>query len=208
MQVLIAEDNFTSRRGLEIHLGQWGYEVISTKDGTEAWKVFQSEKAPKLAILDWMMPGLDGLQVCRLVRACPTVEPPYILLLTARTERDDIVTGLESGADDYLTKPFDRNELRARLQAGRRIVDLQQKLTARVRELEEALSRVRQLQGLLPICCYCKKIRTDQNYWQQVESYLSAHSEVRFSHGICPECYATVVQPQLGTLAEEKGEGR
>jgi DNA-binding response OmpR family regulator len=207
MQVLIAEDNFTSRRGLEIQLGQWGYEVISTKNGNEAWQVFQSTIPPKLAILDWMMPGLDGVQVCRLVRTHQTVEPPYILLLTARSERDDIVAGLDSGADDYLTKPFDRNELRARLQAGRRIVELQQTLTARVRELEEALGRVRQLQGLLPICCYCKKIRTDQNYWQQVESYISAHSEVRFSHGICPECYATVVQPQLGKMADSKGDG-
>src|SRR5207249_755847 len=115
-----------------------------------------------------------------------------------RGHRDDVVTGLESGADDYLTKPVDRAELRARLQAGRRVVELQASLAARVRELESALARVKQLQRLLPICCYCKKVRGDENYWQQVESYLAEHADMRFSHGICPECYEAVVRPQFG----------
>jgi DNA-binding response OmpR family regulator len=199
MRVLIAEDNLTSRRALEMHLTEWGYDVISTPDGARAWEVFQSAGAPKLAVLDWMMPVMDGLEVCRRVRARSDGEPPYIILLTARGSREDVVAGLESGADDYLTKPVDRGELRARLQAGRRIVELQQTLTARVQELEAALARVKQLQGLLPICCYCKKVRGDENYWQQVEAYISAHSEVRFSHGICPDCYKAVVQGLLET---------
>jgi CheY-like chemotaxis protein len=170
MRVLIAEDNLTSRRALEMHLVEWGYEVVSTADGTEAWEVFQSPDPPRLAVLDWMMPQMDGVEVCRRVRSRPTAEPPYIVLLTARADSTDVVAGLESGADDYLTKPVERAELRARLQAGRRVVDLQSSLAARVRELESALSRVKQLQRLLPICCYCKKVRGDENYWQQVEA--------------------------------------
>ena len=198
MRILIAEDNLTSRCALELHLARWGYEVVSTTDGAEAWAVFQEPGAPRLAILDWMMPRMDGLEVCRRVRAQPTVEPPYIILLTARGDRDDIVAGLDSGADEYLTKPVDPGELKARLRAGCRVLQLQESLEARVRELETALTRVKQLQRLLPICCYCKKIRSDKNYWQQVEAYLTEHADVRFSHGICPDCYDTVVRPQLG----------
>jgi DNA-binding response OmpR family regulator len=194
MRVLIAEDNLTARRALEVHLGQWGYQVVSTADGAEAWAAFQAPDPPPLAILDWMMPQMDGLEVCRRVRSLSGAKPPYIILLTARGERDDIVAGLESGADDYLTKPVDRAELRARLQAGRRVVELQASLAARVRELEAALARVKQLQRLLPICCYCKKVRRDENYWQQVEAYLGEHADVQFSHGICPDCYEKVSQ--------------
>jgi phosphoserine phosphatase RsbU/P len=203
MRVLIAEDNLTARHALEIHLGQWGYEVVSTSDGVEAWDVFQSPPAPRLAILDWMMPQMDGLEVCRRVRSLATAEPPYIILLTARGHPEDIVAGLESGADDYLTKPVDRGELRARLQAGRRVVELQASLAARVRELEAALGRVKRLQHLLPICCYCKKVRNDENYWQQVEAYLCEHGDVQFSHGICPDCYEKVRQ-QFGDSQEAR----
>ena len=150
-----------------------------------------------LAVLDWMMPGMDGLEVCRLARSRNKAQPLYIILLTARGRREDVVAGLHSGADDYLTKPFDQEELHARLQVGVRLMELQQSLAERVKELEIALSKVKQLQGLLPICSYCKKIRTDQNYWQQVETYLGQHSEAQFSHSICPECYENIVSPEI-----------
>jgi phosphoserine phosphatase RsbU/P len=201
MRILIAEDNRASRCALELHLAQWGYDVVSTADGAAAWGAFQEPGAPRLAILDWMMPGLDGVEVCRKVRARPSTEPPYLILLTARAGRDDVVAGLESGADEYLTKPVDPAELKARLRVGCRVLELQATLEGRVHELEAALARVKQLQRLLPICCYCKKVRSDENYWQQVESYLAEHADVRFSHGICPDCYEAVVRPQLGNEA-------
>jgi phosphoserine phosphatase RsbU/P len=200
VKILIAEDDMISRRLLEATLTRWGYEVIATCDGGAAWELLQSGDPPPLAILDWMMPGLNGLQICRKIRRIPTSTPPYLILLTAKGRREDIVTGLQAGANDYVTKPFDREELRARVQVGVRIVELQHSLADRVKALEEALARVKQLQGLLPICSYCKKIRDDQNYWQQVENYISMHSEAQFSHSICPDCYESLVKPELDQL--------
>jgi len=200
MRVLIAEDDLVSRHILQATLHKWGYEVVVCTDGTEAWQVLQGDAAPHVLILDWMMPGMDGVQICRKVREVPQPSPAYIILLTARERSQDIVAGLQAGADDYLTKPFDREELHARMQAGLRILELQSNLAERVKELEDALSRVRTLQGLLPMCPYCKKIRSDSNYWQQIENYVSAHSDAQFSHGVCPQCYEKIVKPQIEEL--------
>ena len=157
------------------------------------------------------MPGLDGLEVCRRARARTDARPLYIILLTARADRQDTIDGLDAGADDYVTKPFDAAELRARVSVGVRVAELQGELAARIADLEQALARVDQLHGILPICSYCKKVRNDGDSWQQVEAYVSAHSAVRFSHGVCPECEKTVVQPELDELrrarALREGEG-
>lgn len=200
MRVVIAEDDAVSRRILETLLSKWGYEVTTTLDGEAAWNTLQEPGAPSLAILDIMMPGIDGLELCRRVRLIPTSVPPYIILLTANNAVSEIVKGIEAGADDYLTKPYDRDELRVRLQVGVRIIELQTKLAERVRQLEAALSHVKQLEGILPICSYCKKIRNDLNSWETVETYVADHSEAEFSHGICPGCYETTVKPQLESL--------
>ncbi len=194
MRILVAEDELVSRRLLEMTLKEWGYEVDLAADGAEALGRLQGGEAPELAILDWMMPGMDGVTVCRKIREVRPPLPIYLILLTSRSSRVDLVQGLEAGADDYMTKPFERAELRARVGVGERMIELQRSLAAQVRNLEEALGRVRQLQGLLPICSYCKKIRNDKNYWQQVDSYIVEHSEAQFSHGICPECYAKVAR--------------
>jgi sigma-B regulation protein RsbU (phosphoserine phosphatase) len=188
MRVVIAEDDPISRSMLQGALTGWGYQPIGMADGASAWQILRGADAPAMAILDWSMPGLDGLEVCRRLREKKTPQPPYLLLLTGRDAKADVVTGLQAGANDYIVKPFDREELRARLAVGRQVVELQQALAARVRELEEALAQVKRLRGLLPICSYCKKIRDDSNYWHQVETYFLDHSEVRFSHGICPDC--------------------
>ncbi len=204
MKILVAEDQSVSRHIVAANLRKWGYEVVAVEDGTRALEAMQGAAPPQLAILDWLMPGMDGIEICRRIRSGPQTRANYLILLTARKGQEDKIHGLQSGADDYITKPFDRGELRARVQVGIRVLELQQALAQRVQELEEALSRVKTLQGLLPICSYCKKIRNDRNYWQQVEGYLGDHSEIQFSHGICPECYARYVQPELDQLQSRR----
>ncbi len=203
MKILIAEDDPVSRHVLAITLVKSGHEVVVASDGKEAWEALCGADAPPLAILDWMMPGTDGIEICRKLREADCATPTYIILLTAKSHREDIVAGLQAGANDYVTKPFERGELLARVQVGERVLELQRSLADRVRELEEALSRVRQLQGMLPICCYCKKIRDDQNYWQRVETYISQHSEAKFSHGICPDCYVEHAEPEMEKFKRE-----
>jgi len=201
MWALVADDDPMHRRLLEATLRGWGHEVLLAADGAEGWELFLRHERPLLALLDWSMPEVDGLELCRRFRALVGSDGHprrvHTVLVTARSDKADVLRGLEAGADDYLTKPVDRQELYARLQVGVRLLTLQQSLADRVSELEAALSRVKQLHGLLPICCYCKSIRTDENYWQQVEHYIAAHSELQFSHGICPGCYHKVVVPQI-----------
>jgi DNA-binding response OmpR family regulator len=200
MKVLIADDEAITRLLLETTLGSWGYEVCAAREGGEALRMFEDTPPPDIVLLDWMMPEREGPEVCRIIRARPQPVPVYIILLTSLGGRQNIVQGLQAGADDYITKPFDRDELRARLGVGRRMVELQRSLADRVQQLEEALGRVKQLQGLVPICSYCKKIRNDSNYWQHLETYLSEYSGAQFSHGICPECYESIVKPELENL--------
>ena len=134
-KVLIAEDDPISRRLLEAFLTRWGYEVAVATSGTEALQALEKKDAPRLAVLDWMMPGLEGVQVCQRIRERKDRPYVYILLLSARTQKDDLLHGLESGADDYLTKPFDAQELRARLHVGQRILQLQDGLMVAGEEL-------------------------------------------------------------------------
>jgi phosphoserine phosphatase RsbU/P len=138
MKILIAEDDYTSSIMLRAVLSKWGYEVTSVSDGEEAWNVLQQSDAPRLVVLDWMMPGMDGLTLCRKLRAQDRADPLYILLLTSKGEQNDIVQGLEAGADDYVQKPFDQEELRARIGVGQRIL-----------ELLSEVARRQKLQGVL-----------------------------------------------------------
>ncbi|MCS6859991.1 MAG: response regulator [Abditibacteriales bacterium] len=135
MRILIAEDDVANRRLLEATLQRMGYEVVTTQNGEEAWQVLQGDDAPSLVILDWMMPYMDGIEVCRRVRALPKPRLIYIIMLTAKGQREDIVTGLSAGADDYITKPFDREELQARLQVGERMLELQKTLAEQEKQL-------------------------------------------------------------------------
>lgn len=203
MKILLAEDDpvfaLLLRRLLE---GE--YEVLQVRDGVEAWEALLAEGAPQLAVLDWLMPRMDGIEVCRRVRHQPEMASTYMILLTSRDHIKDILAGFEAGADDYLVKPCNPEELRARVRVGRRVVELQSALEGHVAQLQQALASVRQLQGLLPICSYCKRIRNDQNYWEQLETYLSDHSEALFSHGICPSCYQSIMKPQLEGAAADK----
>lgn len=202
MRLLIAEDDPVSRRMLEAMCRSWGYEVTSAEDGRAALDILLGDDAPSLVILDWMMPEIDGLEVLKQIRARSPEKLSYIIVLTARAAKDDIVRALDAEADDYVIKPFDYHELRARIRVGARVVALQVALGERVKELENALSRVKSLQGLLPMCSYCKRIRNDRNYWQQVESYIAERSEAEFTHGVCPHCYETIVKPELDLLRD------
>lgn len=193
MRILIAEDDEVSRKVLERTLEAWDHEVQSVCDGVAAWQALLRDDAPKLAILDWMMPELDGVEVCRRLRATVSQEPTYVILLTAKQQKKDIVTGLDAGANDYVVKPFDRRELQSRVRVGERMLALQSELAGRVRELQAAMTQIHHLQGLLPICSYCKRIRDDKNYWQQVDSYMSERTGTQFTHGCCPECYEKIV---------------
>ena len=202
VKILIAEDDPVSCYMLEATLAKWGYPVVVTRDGAAALEALQQDDAPQIAILDWMMPNLDGLEVCQRLRRNPLKQGIYIILLTARSEKQDIIRGLEVGADDYMIKPFDRDELRARIRVGCRIAELQEALAVRVAELEAALANVKQLQGILPICSHCKKVRNDENYWEQVETYISTHTDAEFSHSICPDCFESITKPQIEALKE------
>ena len=193
MRVLVADDDRTATTMLARMLSGWGLDVAVVSDGAHAWEAINTPDPPSLAVLDWMMPTLDGVELCRRIRANERTAHLYVMLLTSRSGRADLVSGLEAGADDYLIKPFDLEELRARVHVGMRVARLQEHLATRVAELQEALANVKQLSGLLPICSYCKRIRSDKNYWEQVDSYVVQHSDAQFSHGICPSCYEGVM---------------
>jgi sigma-B regulation protein RsbU (phosphoserine phosphatase) len=193
MRILIAEDDRATARMLSSLIASWGFEVATVGDGRSALEAFDREAGPQLVLLDWMLPAIDGLEICRRIRASDQGAPtPYIILLTSRNGPTDLVAGLDAGADEYLVKPIDPDELRARLNAGARIISLQQVLEHKIRELEAALRNNRMLTGLLPICAYCKSIRDDSNYWHRVEEYVTEHSDAQFSHGICPNCLPKV----------------
>ncbi|MEI6231839.1 MAG: response regulator [Planctomycetota bacterium] len=192
MTILIAEDDDPSRTLLERTLRSRGHDIIAVSDGEAALRYFLQPDAPHFAILDWNMPGLTGLEVCQQIRNIPASIPVYVILLTAQIESTRIVEALEKGANDYITKPFRRDELLARVQVGVRTVELHQELVRRVKELEEAAARERRLHELLPMCAWCRKIRSDDNYWNDLESYVKK-SGVKITHGICPDCSTKVL---------------
>lgn len=189
---MIADDDRLGTAILARSLESLSLEVAVAHDGEEAWRLLDQDGHFAIAILDWMMPGADGLELCRRIRQDDRHAGMHVILLTARDARADVVSGLDAGADDYLIKPFDRDELHARVRVGVRIVSLQDRLAQRIAELQTALSKVKQLSGLLPICAYCKRIRTDDNYWEQLDRFVAQHSDAQFSHGICPPCFESV----------------
>jgi len=128
MRILVAEDNSTSRFILERTLTKWGHTIVSAADGIETWEKLKADDTPKLAILDWMMPGLDGIEICRRLRQIDAAVATYVILLTAKNDKKDIIRGLNAGADDYIVKPYDYDELRARIDVGRRVIELRKTL--------------------------------------------------------------------------------
>jgi len=175
MRVLIAEDDAVSSLVLAARIRKRGHEVLVAADGQEAWEIFQRER-PRLVITDLMMPQVNGLELCRRIRGDEGRSYTYIILLTALSGKAVFLEGMEAGADDFVTKPLDADGLQARLHVAERTINLQREVT--------------QLQGLLPICAYCKNIREDGDKWQPLEVYVGQKTEASFAHTLCPECSA------------------
>ncbi len=187
--VLVVDDDEDNLALLGKLVESAGYEAVLATSGPEALE-FVAHDRPDLVLLDVMMPGMDGYAVCHELKLDQTMREVPVLFLTAKAEPDDISRGFGAGAVDYITKPFHAAELRARVRTHLALKQQRDELARRTSELEQALSHVKTLRGLLPICAWCKKIRNDQGYWDQLESYLSAHTDARFSHAICPDCAA------------------
>ncbi len=186
VKILAVEDDPVSRAILHQALRRLGHEVLEAGDGESGWALLQKEPV-RVVVSDWMMPVLDGLGLCRKVRGRVGGEYVYFILLTSSgaTEENQRAAA-DAGVDDFLTKPLNVTELWTRLRVAERIL----RYTTQVRQLEE----------LMPICTYCKKIRDDQNYWQQIEGYINERTGSEFSHSICPDCYTRVVVPELEKL--------
>ncbi|HAS83577.1 MAG TPA: response regulator [Verrucomicrobia bacterium] len=194
MRILIADDDGASRCVLQAVLEKEGHEVVALNNGTSALEALQAWDTPPLAILDWMMPGMDGVDILQEIRKTNAGRHLYMIMLTSKQDKADTVEALKSGANDYISKPFDRGELLARVNVGCRIIGLQSALSDKITELANALEQIKSLRGIIPICAWCKKIRDDAGYWQQVETYLGQHSEAVFSHGMCPDCHAKILK--------------
>ena len=185
MKVLIVEDDVIATRVLEAALRQLGHDPVLAADGEEAWALLQAGVL-RAVVSDWQMMRLDGLGLCRRIRARGGDYVYFILLTNLSATRENQQLAVEAGVDDFLTKPVNPAELWMRLRVAERILRF--------------TTEVRQLESFLPICSYCKKIRDDQNYWQQVEKYVGERTGTSFSHSVCPGCMEDVVRPQLAKL--------
>jgi len=174
MKILIVDDDPTSRILLGATLKKLGHQVATASSADEVLAALESGPVP-LLISDMMMPGMNGLELCRRIRAANRPQYTYIILLTTVSGKSGYLVGMKAGADDFITKPLDEDMLAARLVAAERLLNLQ--------------SQIKQLSGLLPICCVCKKVRDDHNYWQQVELFITTRTDAKFTHGYCPECF-------------------
>jgi DNA-binding response OmpR family regulator len=189
MRILIAEDESFSRALLERALRKFGHDVVGVGDGAQAWAAMEREWF-RVIISDWIMPESDGLDLCRQIRARREAEYVYFILLTGRQRsHENLNEAIGAGVDDFLSKPFEQDEIMTRLRVAERILGY----TTRIRQLEE----------ILPVCSYCKKIRNDQQYWQRMEEYFNQAAGVDFSHSICPDCYETQVAPQIEELKQQ-----
>lgn len=193
-RVLVAEDDERTRTALVFLLQRHGYEVKVAPDGKAAFEIMIAPDPPHIALLDWEMPGLDGLHVSRGVRTLPADRYTYIIMLTGRDNPKDMLTAFDAGVDDFLSKPVDTSELLARMRCGERIIKSEKRCAQRLADLETAFQEISDLKRLLPICMYCKKVRDTGDYWEEIETYIHARTGTDFSHGICPDCMDVVLK--------------
>ncbi|MEP6572298.1 MAG: response regulator [Gemmatimonadota bacterium] len=185
--VLVVDDDPVTRATLKAFLTGAGYSVTLATDGGQAWERMQETRFP-IVISDWYMPEVDGVELCRRIRRRSHEPYVYFVLITAHGGKQQYLAGMEAGADDFIMKPVDPDELRARIKVAERMLGVRQQL--------------RCLEGLLPVCAYCKSIRDDEGYWNSLEAYIEKRSDAQFSHSICPSCYVRIVEPQLDRAGE------
>lgn len=188
MKLLIAEDEYTTRLTVQVILEQWGYRVDSVEDGASAWELLHKPDGPQIAILDWEMPGIDGVELCNKVKTLDRDTPVYVIMLTGRDDQNDILKGFDAGADDYITKPFDENELRARVRVAERLVSIQEELAISNNELRSVLNHVEMLQSNLPVCAGCLRVQNYDDSWESLQEYVQKKEDPRFQYTICPHC--------------------
>lgn len=189
MEILVAEDELVSSRLLSRTLEMLGHTANAFIDGAQALKAFEEHTYPVI-VSDWTMPEMDGLDLCRAIRGLKRKGYTYFILLTAAEQSDANYTeAMDAGIDDFLTKPLDKDSIWMRLRVAERILSYTNQITT--------------LEELLPICSYCKRVRNDQDYWEQVESYFTERTGSMFSHSICPSCYESVIKPQLAEMQEQ-----
>ncbi len=188
MKVLLVEDEYTTRLTVQVVLEGWGYTVDSAEDGAVGWELVQRNDGPQIAILDWEMPGFDGLELCRKIKALRRRTPVYVILLTAKDAQQDILKGFAAGADDYMTKPFDDNELRARVRVAAKLVSTQEELAVSNDELRDALNHVALLQGDFSFCTQCHKVENNEGVWKTLAECQSDQDDPRFNYMVCPDC--------------------
>lgn len=194
MKILAVEDDLVARKILVQALHRLGHEVAEASDGGEALRLLETQPA-RVIVSDWLMPAMDGLDLCRRIRAQVNTEYTYFILLTSReADHANQREAIEAGVDDFLTKPLDLQELWMRLRVAERIL--------------RYATQVQQLEAFLPICSYCKKVRDDHNYWQQIEAYINQRTGSEFSHSICPDCYARIILPELERLKADQAKPR
>lgn len=208
-EILAVEDDVVSGRILRSIIEGMGYEVVHAETGTDALRIL-SMGYIKIAVIDWNLPGLSGVDVCKRIREIEFKIPPYIIIATsANIKKEHVVETIRVGANDYLEKPYNPLELKVALKTAEKIIRLQMDLEDRVRELEKALEEIMTLRGILPICIKCGKIRTDRESWEKIDEYLSRHTDIKFTHGLCPECLESNYGDMLHDkkLAHEDGPG-
>jgi len=189
VKILIAEDEFTTRMMVQVCLENWGYRVDSVTNGGEAWELLKKPDSANIAILDWEMPGLDGVEVCRRLKELEVEIPVYVILLTARDSNTDIVKGFDAGADDYMTKPFNDDELRARVLVAERLVRTQTSLSESVVELKDALNQLEILESGVEVCGQCRNIFNPyEGRWNSLEDVFNQEADQRFVVRVCPDC--------------------
>ena len=187
-KVLCIEDDKTTSSILAYLLKKWGYTPLIFENARKAMKILDDENPPQLILTDWVMPEMNGLEFTAAIRKKYLKRHIYIIILSSLSEKNNVIEGLQTGADDYIVKPFAPQELECRLKIGERTLTLRNQLSSKVEELTKTIETIKKLEGLIPICMHCKKIRITDDYWQQIEEYIEHHSNAKFTHGICEEC--------------------